>query len=562
MTWTGILDVLGDLGTASIGPFWIPALAWTALVAPLWLLLERSDRLHPRAEYRLLQVLLGTLPLGVGAAFVADLMPAAGSLSSVATGVVVLPSVAAAPAPSSSLTWQWTHLVGLATAGVGLVAVVSLGWLLLDVFASMWVRRLPMPSSKTLQGLTDRLADRLGVSRRVRTYLMPDAVVPVTLGGLEPHILLPADLAERREALRMTLLHELIHIRRYDDWALCLERLVGALFAAHPLVHALRRHVTGARERACDTAVLAEAAVPPGNYARLLTAFADGPPRPGRLGALSFSESPSTLTSRLNAMRSSVSSLLSSPFRLGAAALGLGLALTVGVVACSDSVSPPTSEEAASSADATTAEQTESIDDEEVFVVVEEQPRLIGGMQALHEEIQYPEAARNDGIEGRVVVQFVVDEEGAVRDPTIERGVHELLDEAAIQAIEQMEFEPGKQRGEPVKVQMALPVTFKLPGEDTATTSSANQRYGQAEVGPLQSENRQMTFQELRFDGDSVNGRIVDAATGQPLAGANVIVPNTTTGTVTGPDGSFTLRADASSVTASFVGYERTEARQ
>jgi TonB family protein len=196
---------------------------------------------------------------------------------------------------------------------------------------------------------------------------------------------------------------------------------------------------------------------------------------------------------------------------------------------------------------------------DEVFVVVEEQPSC-GGVQALAEHIQYPEEAREAGIEGRVFVQFVVDENGDVVDPKVTRGVQEALDEEALAAVKQLECTPGKQRGQPVRVRMALPVTFKMPEENTATTSSTNQP--EAEAGSLQSENRQMEFQELEFDGESVTGRIVDATTGQPLAGVNIVVPNTTTGSATGPDGSFTLRADASRIVASYVGYERIEAEQ
>lgn len=71
-----------------------------------------------------------------------------------------------------------------------------------------------------------------------------------------------------------------------------------------------------------------------------------------------------------------------------------------------------------------------------------------------------------------------------------------------------------------------------------------------------------MNFEELRFDDDSITGRIIDATTGQPLAGVRIGVPNTTTGTVTRPDGSFTLRGNASSIVASHVGYERIETQQ
>lgn len=107
-------------------------------------------------------------------------------------------------------------------------------------------------------------------------------------------------------------------------------------------------------------------------------------------------------------------------------------------------------------------DEEEEEEEQEVFVVVEERPELIGGMKALQNEVQYPEFAKKAGIEGRVFVQFVVDENGNVQNPTVTRGVHKLLDKEAIRAVSQMKFEPGRQRGEPVKVQMSLPVTFRL----------------------------------------------------------------------------------------------------
>lgn len=108
------------------------------------------------------------------------------------------------------------------------------------------------------------------------------------------------------------------------------------------------------------------------------------------------------------------------------------------------------------------SEEEEEEEEDEIFMVVEEQPTLVGGMKALQESVEYPEFAKKAGIEGRVFVQFVVDEQGNVQNPQVTRGVHKLLNEAAIEAVKKQEFEPGKQRGEPVKVQMSLPVTFRL----------------------------------------------------------------------------------------------------
>lgn len=106
-------------------------------------------------------------------------------------------------------------------------------------------------------------------------------------------------------------------------------------------------------------------------------------------------------------------------------------------------------------------EETEAAANE-VFVAVEESPTLIGGMDSLRAAVEYPDIAEKAGVEGRVIVQFVVGTDGTVQSPTVLRSVHHLLDEAALEAVRQQKFEPGKQRGDPVRVQMSLPVTFRL----------------------------------------------------------------------------------------------------
>jgi len=107
-------------------------------------------------------------------------------------------------------------------------------------------------------------------------------------------------------------------------------------------------------------------------------------------------------------------------------------------------------------------DEEEEEEEQEIFMVVENQPELIGGIEALQSSANYPEFAKKAGIEGRVIVQFVVDEQGNVQDPKVTRGVHKLLNEEAIKAVKDQNFKPGKQRGEAVKVQMSLPVTFRL----------------------------------------------------------------------------------------------------
>lgn len=107
-------------------------------------------------------------------------------------------------------------------------------------------------------------------------------------------------------------------------------------------------------------------------------------------------------------------------------------------------------------------EETTENPEQEIFVAVEQRPELVGGMKALQDSVEYPEVARQAGVEGRVIVQFIVDENGNVLNPKILQGSHTLLNEEAIRVIKAQTFIPGKQRNQPVKVRMALPVMFRL----------------------------------------------------------------------------------------------------
>lgn len=96
------------------------------------------------------------------------------------------------------------------------------------------------------------------------------------------------------------------------------------------------------------------------------------------------------------------------------------------------------------------------------FVAVEEMPEPIGGIQAIQSKIVYPEIAKRAGVEGRVYVLAFVDESGAVTNAKIIKGIGAGCDEAALDAVKKTKFKPGKQRGKAVKVQVSIPIVFKL----------------------------------------------------------------------------------------------------
>lgn len=110
----------------------------------------------------------------------------------------------------------------------------------------------------------------------------------------------------------------------------------------------------------------------------------------------------------------------------------------------------------------------EEPDEEVVFVVVETMPEFPGGQQALFkylsDNVKYPVIAQENGIQGRVICQFVVNKDGAIVEVEVVRsGGDPSLDKEAVRVIKSMpKWKPGKQRGKPVRVKYTVPVNFRL----------------------------------------------------------------------------------------------------
>ncbi len=116
------------------------------------------------------------------------------------------------------------------------------------------------------------------------------------------------------------------------------------------------------------------------------------------------------------------------------------------------SLPPPPAEE----------EEEEDLLDDEIFVTVEEMPEMIGGVESLYASLSYPEVARRAGIEGTVIVQLVVEPDGNPSNLQVVRSASKVLDDAALEAVQNQRFKPAKQRNRPVRVQMGIPVRFRL----------------------------------------------------------------------------------------------------
>jgi protein TonB len=106
--------------------------------------------------------------------------------------------------------------------------------------------------------------------------------------------------------------------------------------------------------------------------------------------------------------------------------------------------------------------------EDEVFFIVEDMPMFQGGGKEkfrdwIAEHLQYPPIAAENGISGRVFVQFAVNAQGEVVDVVVVRGVDPALDKEAVRVVKSSpRWTPGKQRGRPVKVQFTFPIVFVL----------------------------------------------------------------------------------------------------
>ena len=111
--------------------------------------------------------------------------------------------------------------------------------------------------------------------------------------------------------------------------------------------------------------------------------------------------------------------------------------------------------------------EEEERDTGEIFMIVEEMPEFPGGDAALQRylasSIRYPVIAQENGIQGRVYIQFVINQQGEVTNAVILRGVDPSLDREALRVVQAMpKWKPGRQRNRPVRVSYTVPINFVL----------------------------------------------------------------------------------------------------
>lgn len=161
---------------------------------------------------------------------------------------------------------------------------------------------------------------------------------------------------------------------------------------------------------------------------------------------------------------------------------------------------------------------------EEIFIVSENQPEFPGGpramMKFLADNIRYPVEAQKNGIQGRVVCDFIVMKNGSIHDVGIVRGVDPFLDAEAMRIINLMpKWKPGTQRGQTVNVRVILPVVFRLQGNnpqnDLLTNEEREQLFKSAELDELRKVDGMLIIDEVVVVGYAGEKREVKEVTDQ-----------------------------------------------
>ena len=279
------------------------------------------------------------------------------------------------------------------------------------------------------------------------------------------------------ENFDMILAHERAHIRLHHSWDLLFVQLCAIAQWFNPAAWLLKRELEAIHEYEADSATLRQ-----GFDARQYQL---------RLFEEAVGVKFNTITNNFNNCSTKKRIIMmmkrqTSPWARLKALFVLPVAFaTVTVISCTSPKEKKAedNQEPASAPEmqvVSYAPQPKEAEQGDVYQVVEEQPMFPGGMgemmKFLQQNVKYPKEAQDQGVQGRVIVQFVVNKDGSISNDTVVRSVDPMLDAEAIRVVRSMpNWTPGKQRGEAVRVRFTLPVTFRLDGGEESKPAEVKQ---------------------------------------------------------------------------------------
>lgn len=274
---------------------------------------------------------------------------------------------------------------------------------------------------------------------------------------------------------RSIVYHELGHIRHHHTLDLLFTELCLIFQWFNPAIWLMRRELQTIHEYQADEEVLAEG-IDARQYQLLLIEKATGT----RLQSITCSLHQSSIKKRITMMLKKKSNPWAKAkmlFAIPVAIAGIALlstpaasAITTEISGCKVSEIFADGQTFAPESAAPAPKSAETPEDnagEQVFMVCEQMPTFPGGEQALmkylSETLKYPAEAADKGVQGRVIVSFVVEKDGSIGNISVQRPADPALDAEAMRVVSNMpKWTPGKQRGQAVRVQYMLPINFDM----------------------------------------------------------------------------------------------------
>jgi TonB family protein len=412
-------------------------------------LLQKTTRLSPRLFYLLWYALLLRHLFPFQIVFQPGILPDA-----LPGFIPLLPEIESAPDQTITLL---NLLPILWVSAVGIILVT----LLLNEFR--FKRSLDtIPAPEELRHYLPRANTTLSIQISDRHS------APFIYGIWKPVLVLPvAMLTLPERELRAIFAHECHHLQRRDNLHKLLHTLISVLWFFSPAVWIARRQCDDYQELFCDIHSLKTSGLEARHYAQTLLNAAAGRysvPVSFSLALSRIDGGKKSLRQRLIFLNKHYRKEFSMQLKkMHILVLGIFIALMAAAACQSSEAEAPTFNTEPAGELSQQASLNKNSDDSVKFIPYDVPPMMIGGGEALAANIKYPEKAREAKIEGTVIVQAFVNEQGVPEKFKLMKSIPNTgLDEAAIDAIRNTRFEPAKQKDKNVGVWIAIPIIFKL----------------------------------------------------------------------------------------------------
>jgi|GEM_PF-2078296 TonB family protein len=283
--------------------------------------------------------------------------------------------------------------------------------------------------------------------QKTKIRLSDSAVSPSVINAFSPTIILPKALLGNDRLLKIALVHELVHIKNRDLTHALINQLIKIFFWMHPIIHFYAKWASKTREQQCDIEVISNGFI---NKAEYATALVEVSTYYAPLSLVCMAEKTSHLKARIQELISMNPSDFNKPTSTQQGLLSFSF---ISIIASLVLLNPKNE----------VINTNISSNANEVPMYQGDFSALIeGDITAIFTNITYPDEARENGIQGRVEVQFVVNEKGRAVDIQIIKGIGYGCDEAAIETIKSTVFKPLTVEGTATQTRVKLPIVFKL----------------------------------------------------------------------------------------------------